>query len=75
MDRQEFDNLKKSAANFLRGWDGPAPFSQISRQLSCSQDAARMVIADMIGEGTIRKNNPDMTYLRLTGETVTYSLS
>ena len=29
----------------------------------------------MINEGSIRMNNTDMTYLKLTGETVTYSLA
>ena len=36
--RAKIDNLKKSTADFLRGWGGPAPFSQISKQLSCSPE-------------------------------------
>lgn len=75
MDLQEFQNQKKKVTDFLRGFDGPAPFSQISRQLSCSQETAHFVISEMINEGSIRMNNTDMTYLKLTGETVTYSLA
>ncbi|HXC34775.1 MAG TPA: hypothetical protein VNV43_02815 [Candidatus Acidoferrales bacterium] len=75
MDRQEFENAKKKITEFLQGFEGPAPLSQISRHVVCPQKTTIFVIAEMISEGVIRENNPDMTYLRLTGETVTYSLA
>ncbi|HTV40682.1 MAG TPA: hypothetical protein VMF08_08905 [Candidatus Sulfotelmatobacter sp.] len=75
MDNLKIKNLKIGIADFLRGWGGPVPFSQISKQLSIPPNTAHLVIADMIGEGTIRANSQDTTYLRLTGEMVTYSLS
>lgn len=74
MDLQECEDAKKKVAEFLRDFEVPAPLSQISRYISCPQETAIFVIAEMISEGTVRENRPEMTYLRLTGETTTYSL-
>jgi hypothetical protein len=60
MDLQEFENAKKKITDFLRGFEGPAPLSQISRHVSCPQKTAIFVIAEMMSEGVIRENNRDM---------------
>ena len=74
MSNETPEDIELTITNFLRGYGGPAPFSIIAKQVG-HEDYVANAISRLIAKGLVRENRPDVTYLRLTGETATYSLT